>query len=71
MITETEMRAKLRDACDAAGSVHAWSRANCMNQSNTNKVLQGKLAFPKSIAKLLGYERKVHFVPCNREKGSA
>lgn len=71
MITEEDMRAKLREACHAAGSVYAWARANGRHQSNTNRILLGKIAFPKSMAKLLGYERKVYFLSCNQENESA
>ena len=71
MITESEMRAKLRYACDRAGGVHAWARANAINQSYVQLAVSGKRGIGPAIAAVFGYEKKAVFISCNHENVSA
>ena len=71
MISEDDMRAKLRDACDAAGGVHAWARANGINQSYVQLAVSGKRGIGPAIAAVFGYEKKSVFTTCNQENASA
>ena len=71
MITESEMRAKLREACDAVGGVHAWARKNSINQSYVQLAVSGKRGIGPAIAAAFGYEKKSVFTTCNQENESA
>jgi hypothetical protein len=70
-ITADDLRAILRERCNAAGGQKNWGAANDVSPQFVSDVLLGKRNVTTSIAALLGYDKKVTYAPCNPQCGGA
>jgi hypothetical protein len=77
MITETEMRAKLREVCAELGRKNKkngrrmWAEYHGFSEGYLDLLIAGKRDISKAVALALGYNRNVVFSACNTEKASA
>lgn len=62
-ITNAEMVAKLRTACENAGSIRAWARANGVSAGTVHDILTGRNDMSEMIGNKLGLMRKTVWVP--------
>lgn len=53
----SDIRERLRQACDAAGSIHAWAKANGINKGPVSMVLRGLREPSPAIQRALGIRR--------------
>ena len=66
MISTTEMRRLLREACKAAGSQRAWAKAHRMSDAYVSDCLAGRREPGDSIARALGYRPVTMYEPAKR-----
>jgi len=59
-LTDKEIRVKLREACEKAGSQKAWAKKNCLSEAYVSEVIRGK-SIGKSILEALGYNKDYSF----------
>lgn len=71
MITQNDIRAILRHRCEASGSQKQWAIANNIGTGFVNDVLTGRREPSARLSKALGYEKTVHFIPCNTQHDGA
>ena len=69
MISTTEMRRLLREACKAAGSQRAWAKAKGMSDAYISDCLAGRREPGESIAKALGYRPVTMYEAVKDRKG--
>lgn len=67
MISADDMRNILRHRCEESGGQKAWAEKNGFAVSFVQFVLSGDRRVSERMAKALGYNRKVVFIPCNSE----
>ena len=65
MITQSDIRNILRHKCEEAGGQKQWATNNDIGTGFVNDVLTGRRSPSSRLAKKLGYEKIVHFTPCN------
>jgi len=65
MITEKDIRTIVQHRCEVAGGQAAFARQINMSPQFINFVVNGERVISDRLAKKLGYERKVVFIPCN------
>jgi len=62
-MTEADVIARLKAACDVAGSQKAWAAAHNMTAQWVHDVISGRRAPGQSILDALGLERVVTYRP--------
>jgi hypothetical protein len=67
-MTEDQVRALLRAACDEAGSIRAWARRHGLSAMYVSNALRGKQAPGPSICKPLGLIREIKQTVTYRRK---
>lgn len=61
LLTEDDLRIKLRKACEAAGSQKVWAEQNDLSPQYVTDALLGRRGIGDGIAHRLGYEKVVRY----------
>jgi hypothetical protein len=62
-VTDRQMVAKLRSACDAAGGVRPWARKNGVSPGTVQDILSGRNDMSESIGNKLGLIKRSYWFP--------
>lgn len=66
MLLADDVRQKLRDVCQEAGSENAWAKAHGVSQAYVNDVINGRRELGGRILRALGFEKVVCYVASSK-----
>lgn len=61
LLTESDLRERLRRACEAAGSQKVWAANNGVSPQYVTDALLGRRGIGDGIAHRLGYEKVIRY----------
>jgi hypothetical protein len=64
MLNANDIRQILRHRCEQAGSQQNWCILHDIKPTYVSAVLGGRLLPGRKLAKVLGYDKNVHYIAC-------